>query len=95
MSRIDRLIESYSVFISVPWRDDASVRMRVWERGVGETLACGTGALAVSFISHRLKFVDTDRITIHPHRCRWEMAIGRRGGTGGTDWCQARRTIDS
>lgn len=27
--------------------DDKSLRMRVWERGSGETLACGTGACAV------------------------------------------------
>ncbi len=39
-------------FISI--EPDSSVRMRVWERGVGETLACGTGATAVGAACVRL-----------------------------------------
>ena len=33
-------------FIQVTGRD--SIRMRVWERGAGETMACGTGASAAA-----------------------------------------------
>jgi len=39
-------------FIAV--EPDGSVRMRVWERGVGETQACGTGATAVGAACVRL-----------------------------------------
>ncbi len=38
--------------------------MRVWERGVGETLACGSGACAAAIALRDLKEVG-DRVTVH------------------------------
>jgi diaminopimelate epimerase len=38
--------------------------MRVWERGVGETLSCGTGACAVVAVAHRRGLVG-ERAVVH------------------------------
>ena len=38
--------------------DRSSVRMRVWERGSGETMACGTGACAVAAACMRMGFTE-------------------------------------
>ena len=48
-------------FVTVAGPD--GVRMRVWERGVGETRSCGTGACAAAAVLHRRGLVG-DRVTV-------------------------------
>ena len=44
--------------------DRRSARLRVWERGAGETLACGTGACAAVVAGIRLGVLD-ERVDVH------------------------------
>lgn len=39
---------------------DGRIDVRTWERGVGETLACGTGAVAVAAVAKSLRFTEHD-----------------------------------
>jgi len=48
-------------FATVAGRD--RIDLRVWERGVGETLACGTGAVAAAAAARRRGLVE-DVITV-------------------------------
>ncbi len=42
----------------------SSIKMRVWERGTGETMACGTGASAVGVASFLLGITNRN-VTVH------------------------------
>ncbi|MFO1349419.1 MAG: diaminopimelate epimerase [Gammaproteobacteria bacterium] len=54
------------------------VEYRCFERGINrETLACGTGALAVAYIARRLGLVNDKYTAVVPHRCTWYEPAAR------------------
>jgi diaminopimelate epimerase len=54
--------------------DRATIRLRVWERGAGETLACGTGACAAVAVGIRLGLLDA------------KVDVATRGGALTIEW---------
>ena len=56
--------------------DRANIRLRVYERGAGETLACGTGACAAVVAGIRRGVLD-DEVRVHTRGGR--LTIGWRG----------------
>ncbi|MBO7335333.1 MAG: diaminopimelate epimerase, partial [Lachnospiraceae bacterium] len=65
--------------------DRQNVRMRVWERGTGETLACGTGCCATA-VACVLNGLTDDEITVHvlggDIRVKWDRENDRVYMTG-------------
>jgi len=67
---VGKLIENHKAFpkrtnvgfVQVLNRNELS--LRVWERGCGETLACGTGTCAAVAVAHKLGKVG-DKVTVH------------------------------
>jgi diaminopimelate epimerase len=59
------------------------IRLRVYERGAGETLACGTGACAAVVAGIRLGWLDS-RVDVHT-----------RGGLLTVDWPASAGQLDA
>jgi diaminopimelate epimerase len=57
------------------------IRLRVWERGVGETRACGTGACATAVGAMRRGLADR------------KVTIGLRGGDLRIEWTEDNRIL--
>jgi diaminopimelate epimerase len=89
LSRIGPLAERHPLFPErvnaefVQLIDRHAIRMRVWERGSGETLACGTGACAsvVACVLNGFCGKDSD-VTVH-----------LRGGALVIRWDSAQNTV--
>jgi diaminopimelate epimerase len=64
--------------------DRGAIRLRVWERGVGETAACGTGACAAVVALQRQGLVD-DTVAVHLPGGRLTVVypVPSSGGDGG------------
>jgi len=64
---------------------DGALRARVWERGVGETQACGTGACALATAA-----VESGR-SVFPVRVDYPggpLLVGRAAGPGTDVWME-------
>jgi diaminopimelate epimerase len=55
--------------------DRANIRIEIWERGAGYTLASGSSSSASAAVAHRLGLVDRD-VTVHMPGGRIGIAIG-------------------
>ena len=74
LEHIGPVLEHHELFpertnVEVARVTDNGIEVRVWERGVGETLACGTGACAVAVAAHEAE------------RCGAQVSVRFRGGT--------------
>jgi diaminopimelate epimerase len=80
VERIGRALQGHADFprqVNVGFMevsDPAHIRLRVYERGAGETLACGTGACAAVAVGRNLGLLGAD-VEVHV-----------RGGRLGVHW---------
>ena len=66
-------------------RDRAYIEMRIWERGSGETYACGTGACA-AVVASVLNGLTDEEVTVKllggELNIRWDRSVNRVFMTG-------------
>ena len=70
------LAERVNVEAVAPGPEDDAITMRVWERGVGETLACGTGAAAAAWVASREWGLVGDHVVVHQPGGAAEVELG-------------------
>ncbi len=82
--KIGEKLEKFSLFknrINVSFAkimNELEIQLEVFERGVGFTLACGSGASATAFSAHKLKFIE-DKIRVKQPGGNLEILIKSDG----------------
>jgi diaminopimelate epimerase len=82
-TRGTQLQAAYPEGINVEWvelahdADGDFIELRVWERGAGETLACGTGSVAAAAVARALKLVGGGPVRVHNPGGMLEVTLGR------------------
>ncbi len=80
VEKIGPILENYKYFPNktnvefVEILDENNIKVRVWERGVGETKSCGTGACASSMIAIHEKWLAND-VTVHLKRWKFKRSL--------------------
>lgn len=60
--------------------DEGLIEYRTWERAIDcETLACGSGAVAMAHIARTQGLLEGTETTFWPHKCRWYEPDARLG----------------
>lgn len=95
VEQIGKTIEKHSLFpeyTNVEFAEIISkdeIKMRVWERGSGETLACGTGACA-TLVAAKLNGLSGRSATIKllggDVQVEWSKRTNKVALTGGAEW---------
>lgn len=86
VQKIGPILENYKYFPNktnvefVEILDEENIKVRVWERGVGETKACGTGACASSMIAIHEKFTK-DKVKVNLKGGKLEIDYDKKTDT--------------
>jgi diaminopimelate epimerase len=65
---------------------NGAVEYRTYERAIDrETLACGSGVIAMAFVLQELGLAGDERTRFWPHRCRWFVPEAELVVTSGAD----------
>ena len=95
IEKVGSFVENYKYFPNktnvefVQVIDKQNLKVKVWERGVGKTISCGTGACASSVCAIKKEMVNKN-VTVNLDGGRLYISYDEENGvdlTGGAEFC--------